>query len=107
MYKVKLRFEDKNIPEVTFEALDGDSVLDVALDNGIELHHNCGAVNACSTCHVYIQRGMDTLPEITEKEEDFIDRAINPAINSRLGCQCKINGDLEVTIPDQRQFHGH
>jgi ferredoxin, 2Fe-2S len=107
MYKVKISFEDNSIPEETFEASDGDSVLDVALDNGIELHHNCGAVCACSTCHVYIQKGMESLPDITEKEEDFIDRAINPAINSRLACQCLIKGDIEVTIPDQRQFHGH
>jgi 2Fe-2S ferredoxin len=107
MYKVKIRFEDKNIAEAEFVAYEGDSVLDVALDNGVDLHHNCGAVCACSTCHVYINDGMQNLPEITEKEEDFIDRAINPAINSRLGCQCIISGDLEVTIPDQRQFHGH
>jgi 2Fe-2S ferredoxin len=50
---------------------------------------------------------MDDLPEISDKEEDFIDRAINPQINSRLGCQCIISSDVEVTIPDQSQIIGH
>ena len=104
---IKFLFEDNSIPDETCQALDGDSVLDVALDHGIELHHNCGAVCACSTCHVYIENGMDSLPEITDKEEDFIDRAINPTLNSRLACQCKITEDLVVKIPDQRQFNGH
>jgi 2Fe-2S ferredoxin len=106
-HKIIFEFEDKALSTIELEAFDGDSVLDVALDEGIELHHNCGAVCACSTCHVYIEEGMENLPEITDKEDDFIDRAINPTINSRLGCQCKIGGDVRVKIPDQKQFHGH
>ncbi len=51
---------------------------------------------------------MDNIQEISDKEEDFIDRAVNPRINSRLGCQCVIeNGNLEVLIPDQSGFMGH
>jgi 2Fe-2S ferredoxin len=51
---------------------------------------------------------MSNLQGISDKEEDFIDRAVNPRINSRLGCQCVVvNGDVEVTIPDQTQFLGH
>ncbi len=107
MYKVKFRFEDESIEPVELEAGDGDTVLDVALDNNINLHHNCGAVCACSTCHVYIDNGEENLPEITDKEEDFIDRAINPKITSRLACQCMISGEIEVTIPDQSLLHGH
>ena len=107
MYKVKINFEDNSIPSQEFIANKGDTLLDVALDNDIELHHNCGAVCACSTCHVYINAGMDTLPDISDKEEDFIDRAINPRLDSRLACQCKLTADVELTIPDQKQFHGH
>lgn len=107
MYKVKFNFEDKSIEPCEFVAGKGDTILDVALDHDISLHHNCGAVCACSTCHIYINAGMDSLPEITDKEEDFIDRAINPSIHSRLACQCKITADVEVTIPDQSVFHGH
>lgn len=50
---------------------------------------------------------MDTLPEITDSEEDFIDRAVSPKINSRLACQCIINGNVEVTVPDQSVHLGH
>lgn len=106
-HKVIFQFEDKNIPTKEVETGAGDSILDVALDHDIELHHNCGAVCACSTCHIYVEDGMDDLPEITDKEEDFIDRAISPQINSRLACQCKISADVVVTIPDQSQFNGH
>ncbi|MBI1306851.1 MAG: 2Fe-2S iron-sulfur cluster binding domain-containing protein [Bacteroidetes bacterium] len=106
-YQITFKFEDKNIPEVTCQGLDGDSVLDVALDHHIDLHHNCGAVCACSTCHIYVEQGMNNLPEITDKEEDFIDRAINPTLSSRLACQCKIASDLIIKIPDQSQFNGH
>lgn len=106
-YNVTFRFESEPGKVTTVEAHDGDSVLDAALDHDIQLNHNCGAVCACSTCHVYIDKGMDSLPEITDKEEDFIDRAINPQINSRLGCQCIITSDIEVTIPDQSSIIGH
>jgi len=107
MHKISFQFENKSIEKMECEGDNGDSILDIALDNGIELHHNCGAVCACSTCHVYVEKGMESLPEISDKEEDFIDRAINPTLNSRLACQCKLNGDLVVIIPDQDQFNGH
>ena len=101
------RFEENPDKAIFVEVESGDTILDAALDNQIHLNHNCGAVCACSTCHVYIEKGMDALPEITDKEEDFIDRAENPRINSRLGCQCIINSDIEVTIPDQSSIIGH
>lgn len=106
-HKIRFIFENSDIAPKEVECDAGDSILDVAHDNDIELHHNCGAVCACSTCHVYVEEGMDSLPDITDKEEDFIDRAINPRINSRLACQCSISKDLTVTIPDQEQFNGH
>lgn len=110
MYKIHFKFEQKGLEPVTLENIEaGDSILEIALTNGIELHHNCGGVCACSTCHVYVQKGEDYLPEITDREEDFIDRAVNPRLNSRLGCQCVLeegNGELEILVPDQSQFLG-
>jgi ferredoxin, 2Fe-2S len=107
MFKVTFNFEDGS-PSVTHEIDKGESVLDIAMDNDIELHHNCGGVCACSTCHVYVQAGMDNIQELSDKEEDFIDRANNPKLNSRLACQCVIiDGDIEVLVPDQSQFLGH
>jgi 2Fe-2S ferredoxin len=86
MYTIHFKFEEKGLEPVTLTNIDpGDSILEIALKNDIELHHNCGGVCACSTCHVYVQKGEEHLPEITDREEDFIDRAVNPRLNSRLG----------------------
>jgi 2Fe-2S ferredoxin len=52
---------------------------------------------------------MESIDEITDKEEDFIDRAMNPRLNSRLGCQSLLldgDGEIEITLPDQTQFLG-
>ncbi|MDB5246756.1 MAG: ferredoxin, 2fe-2S [Segetibacter sp.] len=110
MYTIKFRFEEKGRDPITLTNIESDqSLLEVALLNDIELHHNCGGVCACSTCHVYINKGEDYLEELSDKEEDFIDRAVNPRINSRLGCQCVLldgAGEIEVTLPDQTQFLG-
>ena len=110
MYSVKVNFEQKGLESVTLDNIAADqSLLEVMLDNGIELHHNCGAVCACSTCHLYVNKGMEHLAELSDKEEDFIDRAVSPRIESRLGCQCELQagtGTIEVTLPDQTQFLG-
>lgn len=103
MVTIKYIFEDGSDPrEVQIEPV--YTVLEAALLNDIKLNHNCGGVCACSTCHVYIEKGMETLPETTEKEEDFIDRARDPRLNSRLSCQCDLMVDetyVEVIVPDQ------
>ena len=110
MYSIKVNFEQKGLTPVTLENIEADqSLLEVMLEKGIELHHNCGAVCACSTCHLYVNKGMEHLAELSDKEEDFIDRAVSPRIESRLGCQCELqtgSGEIEITIPDQTQFLG-
>jgi 2Fe-2S ferredoxin len=56
-----------------------------------------------------VESGDDFLEELSDKEEDFIDRAVSPRINSRLGCQCVLqegDGNIVVTLPDQSQFLG-
>jgi 2Fe-2S ferredoxin len=110
MYNITFRFEQKGLePIIITSANQEDSILEVALMNDINLHHNCGGVCACSTCHVYVQKGEDLLQELSDKEEDFIDRAVNPRLNSRLGCQCVLQpggGTVEVLVPDQSQFLG-
>lgn len=110
MYTVKFNFEQKGLEPVTLENVEpGQTLLEIALTNDIELHHNCGGVCACTTCHLYIDKGMDNIDEITDREEDFIDRAVNPKLNSRLGCQSLLldgDGEIEVTLPDQTQFLG-
>ena len=110
MYKVTFKFEQKGLEPVIINNVEDDqSILEVALTNDIVLHHNCGGVCACSTCHLYVDQGDDFLEELNDREEDFIDRAVNPKINSRLGCQCVLqsgSGSIIVTLPDQSQFLG-
>lgn len=108
IFKIKINFEEAGKESVELSINRDESVLDVCLDNGIELQHNCGGVCGCSTCHIYVNKGMDNIREISDKEEDFIDRALDPRITSRLACQCLIvEGNIEVTLPDQNQFLGH
>jgi 2Fe-2S ferredoxin len=110
MYSLKINFEQKGIEPVTLTNIKPDqSLLEVILDAGIELHHNCGGVCACSTCHIYVKKGAAFLQELSDKEEDFIDRAVSPRIESRLGCQCELlagSGEIEINLPDQTQFLG-
>ena len=110
MYNITFQFEQPGLEPRTLNGVEsGQSLLEVALKNEIDLHHNCGGVCACSTCHLYVQQGEQHLEELSDKEEDFIDRAVNPRLNSRLGCQCLLqdgSGDIIVTLPDQTQFLG-
>ncbi len=110
MYSITFQFEQKGLEPVTLNDIpSGNSLLEVALLNNIDLHHNCGGVCACSTCHLYVEKGEQHLEELSDKEEDFIDRAVNPRLNSRLGCQCLLldgKGEITVTLPDQTQFLG-
>lgn len=110
MYTVKINFEQKGMAPVTLENVaPGQTLLEVVLKNDIELHHNCGGVCACTTCHLYIDKGMEHIDEMSEREEDFVDRAVNPRLNSRLGCQSLLlegDGEVEITLPDQTQFLG-
>ena len=110
MYSIKFKFEQKGLEPISISNVEaGQSILEVALKNDIELHHNCGGVCACSTCHLYLENGEDLVEELSDREEDFIDRAIDPRLNSRLGCQCVLledGGEIVVTLPDQTQFLG-
>lgn len=110
MYTITFKFEQKGLEPVTLNNVEDDqSLLEVALKNDIDLHHNCGGVCACSTCHLYLEQGEEFVEELSDKEEDFIDRAVNPRLNSRLGCQCVLqegSGVIVVTLPDQTQFLG-
>jgi 2Fe-2S ferredoxin len=110
MYNITFNFEQKGLEPITINDVPvGDSILETALKNDIDLHHNCGGVCACSTCHVYVETGGELVEELTDREEDFIDRAVNPKLNSRLSCQSVLlegSGNLIVTVPDQSQFFG-
>jgi 2Fe-2S ferredoxin len=80
---------------------EGESVLEVAMDHGINIEHACGGVCACSTCHVYIESGSESLSEATEAEEDRVEEAPGLRRTSRLSCQCEISGPgpIHVRVP--------
>ena len=111
MATIKFRFEDEHLPDkIVHDAQVGLSILEITEDHDIHLNHNCGGVCACSTCHIYVESGENFLEGISDREEDFVDRAINPRIESRLACQCIIlekNAEIEVIIPDQSGIIGH
>ncbi|HXN06013.1 MAG TPA: 2Fe-2S iron-sulfur cluster-binding protein, partial [Nitrospiria bacterium] len=81
-------------------AEEGETILDVAEKSGVDLPHNCGGVCACSTCHVIIREGMESLSPLQENEEDRLDMAENLTLHSRLGCQAIISGDVVVELPE-------
>ncbi len=84
----------------TFDATPGVSVLDNLLEQGIEVEHACEKSCACTTCHVIVREGYDSLAEPSEDEEDLLDRAWGLTPVSRLSCQAMVSDDkLVVEIP--------
>ena len=82
------------------EAESGISVIDAALDHGIEIEHACEKSCACTTCHVIVREGYDSLNEPDELEDDMLDKAWGLEPESRLSCQAVVdNEDLVVEIP--------
>lgn len=78
----------------------GISVCDAALQNGVHIEHACEKSCACTTCHVIVREGFDSLGEPDELEEDLLDKAWGLEPDSRLSCQAIVDGeDLVVEIP--------
>ena len=76
-----------------------ESLLDIALNFGIQLDHACGGSCACTTCHVIVKAGDDNLSEQEDDEMDRLDMAPGLTLHSRLGCQAIVKGDVTVEIP--------
>ncbi|BDG04246.1 2Fe-2S iron-sulfur cluster-binding protein [Anaeromyxobacter oryzae] len=98
------------MPRVTFvpdgktvEVPAGTSILDAAEAADVDLPSNCGGVCACTTCHVWVEEGLDSLSELEDREDDKLNEAAGLAPTSRLGCQaCVSTGDVVVRIPHNR-----
>jgi ferredoxin, 2Fe-2S len=88
----KLPYKDHGKPQ---------SILDVAMNNNIFLDHACGGNCACTTCHVWVKEGKESLSDMDEDEADRLDMAADLQLNSRLGCQVVIEkpGNVVVEIP--------
>jgi len=84
----------------TFEARKGVSVLDNLLDEGVDLEHACEKSCACTTCHVIVRQGLNSLSPSSEDEDDLLDRAWGLTPQSRLSCQAIVDDEnLVVEIP--------
>ena len=101
------------MPKVVFlpdnfevEIEDGESILVAAELYDLPLKHECGGSCNCSTCHVIIEEGAENLSAMEPDEEDTLDRAAELSNESRLACQCKVSGDVVVTIPESSRGLG-
>ena len=82
------------------EAEQGETVCEALLRNDIEIEHACEMSCACTTCHVIVREGFDSLGEADELEEDYLDKAWGLEPESRLSCQAQVGDtDLVVEIP--------
>jgi len=82
------------------DAETGESILDAALRNGVDIEHACEKSCACTTCHVIIREGLGTLEPSDELEDDMLDKAWGLEPDSRLSCQALVTDtDLVVEIP--------
>lgn len=82
------------------EAPAGKSICDILLENDIDIEHACEKSCACTTCHVLVREGIESLNEATELEEDMLDKAWGLEAVSRLSCQSIVaEADLVVEIP--------
>lgn len=83
-----------------FQVEPGISLCDAALAHGVDIEHACEKSCACTTCHVYVREGFDSLNESTEDEDDLLDKAWGLEPDSRLSCQAIVGDeDLVVEIP--------
>ena len=97
----KITFKNPQGPQskgpLTVEVARGTSILDASEDCGARVGHACGGNLACSTCHVWVHAGLDSLPEVADKENDIMDKAFDVRAESRLGCQAKL-GDQDIVV---------
>lgn len=88
--------------EIEVEAKSGETILEVAAERGIPVGSNCGGVCGCSTCHVYVAKGFDSMEEMSDNEADRLDLAFDVRLESRLGCQAEVaDEDLVINITEE------
>ena len=101
MPKVKIYPHVEICPDgAIIEVNDDETICEAALRNNIRIEHACEMSCACTTCHVIIRKGFESLEDASETEEDLLDKAWGLEQTSRLSCQTKLNNeDLEIELP--------
>ena len=84
----------------TIDAPSGTSICEALVEHGIAIEHACEMSCACTTCHVVVREGFDSLGDMDEAEEDLLDRAWGLTPQSRLSCQAILAGaGVTIEIP--------
>jgi ferredoxin len=111
---ISVTFVQANGEPKVVDARAGETFLQIAHRNDIDLEGACEGVCACSTCHlIYPMEMFNTLPESSEDEEDMLDMAFGLTETSRLGCQVTVTEEMDgmtVELPKAtRNFYvdGH
>jgi ferredoxin, 2Fe-2S len=90
------------LDDVAVEVSPGTTLLEAAEQAGAQVGHSCGGVCACSTCHVWVRKGLESLSEQADEEMDRLDQAFDVRPYSRLACQSEVGTeDLEVQITEE------
>jgi ferredoxin, 2Fe-2S len=90
------------LDDVAIEVPEGTTLLEAAEACGARVGHSCGGVCACSTCHVWVKEGLESLSEQSDKELDRLDQAFDVRPSSRLACQAELNHqDVVVWITEE------
>ena len=84
---------------ITISGRPGDTVLDAALENGVEIAHECGGNCACTTCHIAVESGGEHLTAMETVEDDRLASADHRTPRSRLACQALLIGGPVVVTP--------
>lgn len=82
----------------------GITILDAALNNNIEIDHNCGGNCACSTCQIVVDEGMENISPMRQDEADMLEDAPGRTSRSRLACQSQVMGDIKIKIPPEQEL---
>ena len=101
MPRIKVLHHADICPEAAeFEPPAGSSICRALLDHDIPIEHACELSCACTTCHVVVRQGFESLADASDDEEDLLDKAWGLTSRSRLSCQAIVDGaDLTVEIP--------
>ncbi len=89
---------------VTVDAEEDETILEVAQAADIELEHNCGGNCSCTTCHILVREDQQNLSQMEEEEDDRLEECGERSSTSRLGCQARVHGDATVEIPERDPF---
>ena len=101
MTVIKVKPHNELCPDgAVLEAKSGQTLAEVLLDNNVKIEHACELSCACTTCHVIVRKGFNSLDDASEEEEDMLDKAWGLESESRLSCQVIVESEeLEIELP--------